>query len=181
MVATRHGSAASCSSSESKTGKKPLYLSAAAQSVLAEIPRIKDNPHIIAGVAKGRSPRRSATALEGCSYWAAKLRRGAHPRFAATASHHSASWRFPWPPYHRQAARPLTGRHNASLRPFGRRPLAARGGNHREHDCGGDGRREDGERRFHQIRQRAVTAGNSRRLPKFQPPSPEIPQGQRNH
>jgi integrase len=42
--------------SDSKTGKKPLYLSAAAQSVLAEIPRIKDNPHIIAGAAKG-APR----------------------------------------------------------------------------------------------------------------------------
>jgi integrase len=41
---------------DSKTGKKPLYLSAAAQSVLAEIPRIKDNPHIIAGAAKG-APR----------------------------------------------------------------------------------------------------------------------------
>ena len=42
--------------SDSKTGKKPLYLSAAAQSALAEIPRIKDNPHIIAGAAKG-APR----------------------------------------------------------------------------------------------------------------------------
>jgi integrase len=42
--------------SDSKTGRKPLYLSAAAQSVLAEIPRIKDNPHIIAGAAKG-APR----------------------------------------------------------------------------------------------------------------------------
>ena len=41
---------------DSKTGKKPLYLSAAAQSVLAEIPRIKDNPHIIAGAAEG-APR----------------------------------------------------------------------------------------------------------------------------
>jgi integrase len=42
--------------SDSKTGKKPLYLSAAAQSVLAEIPRIKGNPHIIAGAAEG-APR----------------------------------------------------------------------------------------------------------------------------
>ena len=41
---------------DSKTGKKPVYLSAAAQSVLAAIPRIKDNPHIIAGAAKG-APR----------------------------------------------------------------------------------------------------------------------------
>ena len=43
--------------SDSKTGKKRARtLSAAAQSVLAEIPRIKDNPHIIAGAAKG-APR----------------------------------------------------------------------------------------------------------------------------
>jgi integrase len=37
---------------DSKTGRKPVYLSAAAQSVLAETPRIKDNPHIIAGTGK---------------------------------------------------------------------------------------------------------------------------------
>jgi integrase len=41
---------------DSKTGKKPLYLSAAAQSVLASIPRIKGNPHIIAGARDG-APR----------------------------------------------------------------------------------------------------------------------------
>jgi integrase len=39
--------------SDSKTGKKPLYLSAAAQTVLAEIPPIKGNPHIIAGAVEG--------------------------------------------------------------------------------------------------------------------------------
>lgn len=41
---------------DSKTGKKPVYLSAAAQSVLASLPRIEGNPHIIAG-AKGGAPR----------------------------------------------------------------------------------------------------------------------------
>ena len=41
---------------ESKTGRKPVYLSAAAQAVLADLPRIADNPHIIAG-AKGGAPR----------------------------------------------------------------------------------------------------------------------------
>jgi integrase len=59
---------------DSKTGKKPLYLSAAAQAVLAEIPRIKGNPHIIAGAREG-APRadlnkpwsgvKSAANLEG--------------------------------------------------------------------------------------------------------------------
>jgi integrase len=42
--------------SDSKTGKKPIYLSAAAQAVLASIPRVSGNPHIIAG-AKDGAPR----------------------------------------------------------------------------------------------------------------------------
>jgi integrase len=41
---------------DSKTGKKPLYLSAAAQKVLANLPRIQGNPHVIAG-AKDGAPR----------------------------------------------------------------------------------------------------------------------------
>ena len=59
---------------DSKTGRKPLYLSAAAQEVLAEIPRIEGNPHVIAG-AKDGAPRsdlkkpwaavRRAAGLEG--------------------------------------------------------------------------------------------------------------------
>jgi integrase len=38
---------------DSKTGKKPLYLSAAAQEVLADIPRIEGNPHVIVGAKDG--------------------------------------------------------------------------------------------------------------------------------
>jgi integrase len=41
---------------DSKTGKKPLYLSAAAQAVIARIPRVKGNPYIIAGARAG-APR----------------------------------------------------------------------------------------------------------------------------
>ncbi len=41
---------------ESKTGRKPIYLSAAAQAVLAVVPHIEGNPYIIAG-AKDGSPR----------------------------------------------------------------------------------------------------------------------------
>jgi integrase len=58
----------------SKTGAKPLYLSAAAQAVLAGIPRVEGNPHVIAG-AKVGAPRtdlkkpwaaiRRAAGLEG--------------------------------------------------------------------------------------------------------------------
>jgi len=43
--------------SDSKTGKKPLYLSTAAQAVLASIPKIKDNPHLLPASARGlRAP-----------------------------------------------------------------------------------------------------------------------------
>jgi integrase len=41
---------------DSKTGRKPLYLSAAAQAVLFEVPRVKGNPYIIAGALEG-APR----------------------------------------------------------------------------------------------------------------------------
>jgi integrase len=59
---------------DSKTGKKPIYLSAAAQAVLAGLPRIEGNPHIVAGAKEG-APRadlarpwdavRRAAGLEG--------------------------------------------------------------------------------------------------------------------
>ena len=58
----------------SKTGKKSVYLSAAAQAVLANVPRLDGNPHIIAGEREG-APRadlnkpwravRKAARLEG--------------------------------------------------------------------------------------------------------------------
>jgi integrase len=41
---------------DSKTGRKPVYLNAAAQAVLASVPRLKGNPHIIAGALEG-APR----------------------------------------------------------------------------------------------------------------------------
>jgi Phage integrase family len=41
---------------DSKTGKKTLYLSAAAQRVLADLPRVEGNPYVIAG-AKDGAPR----------------------------------------------------------------------------------------------------------------------------
>jgi integrase len=55
---------------DSKTGKKPVYLSAAAQAVLATLPRIEGNPHIIAG----HGPRKSRT---GATREAAKQPEGA--------------------------------------------------------------------------------------------------------
>lgn len=41
---------------DSKTGAKPVYLSAAALAVLAELPRTSGNPHVISGSKKG-APR----------------------------------------------------------------------------------------------------------------------------
>ena len=41
---------------DSKTGAKPIYLSAAARAVLAALPRIADNPYIIPGEVDG-APR----------------------------------------------------------------------------------------------------------------------------
>jgi integrase len=41
---------------DSKTGRKPVYLSAAAQTVIASLPRVSGNPHIIAGEREG-APR----------------------------------------------------------------------------------------------------------------------------
>ena len=41
---------------DSKTGRKPVYLSAAAQAVLASLPRIAGNPHVIPGLKDG-APR----------------------------------------------------------------------------------------------------------------------------
>ena len=39
---------------DSKTGKKPIYLSAAALAILAGLPRIEGNPHVIAGARAGK-------------------------------------------------------------------------------------------------------------------------------
>jgi integrase len=41
---------------DSKTGRKPVYLSPAAQSVLAALPRVAGNPHIVIGTKEG-APR----------------------------------------------------------------------------------------------------------------------------
>jgi integrase len=43
---------------DSKTGKKPIYLNAAALAVLADLPRLEDNPHVFPGRKDGL-PRES--------------------------------------------------------------------------------------------------------------------------
>jgi integrase len=58
---------------DSKTGKKPVYLSAAAQAVLASLPRIEGNPYVIAG----HGPRKSRAGEAGASSAKAKQPEGA--------------------------------------------------------------------------------------------------------
>lgn len=62
---------------DSKTGKKTVYLSAAAQSVLAALPRIEGNPHIIAGSGprkKGSDAPQGAPRADLKKPWAAVCR-----------------------------------------------------------------------------------------------------------
>jgi integrase len=126
---------------DSKTGKKPLYLSAAAQSVLAKIPRIKDNPHIIAGVAKG-APRadlhrpwkavRKAAKLDGVRIH--DLRHS----FASFGA--GASLGLPIIGKLLGHAQAATTHRYAHLDAD---PPPSSGGNNWEYDCGGDGGRKE--------------------------------------
>jgi integrase len=43
--------------SDSKTGRKPLYLNAPALEILASLPRLEGNPHVIPGMKEGQSRR----------------------------------------------------------------------------------------------------------------------------
>jgi integrase len=43
---------------DSKTGKKPIYLNAAALAILADLPRVEDNPHIFPGRKDGKPRER---------------------------------------------------------------------------------------------------------------------------
>jgi integrase len=58
---------------DSKTGRKTLYLSAAALEMLSSLPRIEGNPHIVAGVGAGapradlKKPWRAVTKAAGLS------------------------------------------------------------------------------------------------------------------
>jgi integrase len=58
---------------DSKTGKKPIYLSAAAQAVLAALPRLEANPYVIAGARDG-APRSDLKKPWGALIRAANLR-----------------------------------------------------------------------------------------------------------
>jgi integrase len=113
---------------DSKTGKKPLYLSAAAQEVLADIPRIEGNPPCD-GWSEGRRAAGRPEEAMGCCEAGRRfggrplsrpaplvcfIRRRRVSRFAD----------------HREAARSLAAGDDCKVCAFGRGPNAPRG----EHD-----------------------------------------------
>ena len=123
--------------SDSKTGKKPIYLSAAAQAVLASLPRIEGNPHIIAGAKEG-APRADLK-----KPWAAVKRAAGLEGVRLHDLRHSLRQLrgrgVAWPSDHREVARAFAGRDDASLRASRRGPAAPRCRHHRRDDLGGDG------------------------------------------
>ena len=52
---------------DSKTGRKPIYLGAAALSILATLPRLQGNPHIFPGSIEGK-PRSEIGSPLGCRH-----------------------------------------------------------------------------------------------------------------
>ena len=127
---------------DSKTGKKPLYLSAAAQKVLADLPRIEGNPHVIAGANDGaprsdlKKPWAAVSRAAGLEGVRIHDLRHSFASFGAGASLGL--------PDHREVARPLSARHNGTLCPPGRGPDAARRRHHRLGDLGRHGPRDFG-------------------------------------
>jgi integrase len=106
---------------DSKTGRKPVYLSAAAQSVLASLPRVNGNPHIIPG------ERESAPKADLKKPWAAVTKAASLDGVRLHDLRHSFA------SIGAGAAWSLSGRDHTSLRASRCRPAAARGRDNR-HD-----------------------------------------------
>jgi integrase len=101
---------------DSKTGKKPIYLSAAAQAVLAALPRLGHNPHIIPGIGS-----KAKTALT--RPWNAVRKAAGLPDVRLHDLRHSYAsiGAGSGMGLHLLGAlaRPFAAVHNGSLRPFG--------------------------------------------------------------
>jgi integrase len=133
---------------DSKTGRKPIYLSAPAIQVLASLPRLEVNPHIIAGPKDGapradlKKPWAAITKAAGLEGVRLHDLRHSFASVGAGASLRAAD--------HRQTSRPHASRDYTPLCTSRRRSNAASGRNHWCHDRGGHGRgslecRADGE------------------------------------
>jgi integrase len=101
---------------DSKSGKKPVYLSAAALEVLAGLSRIQGTPYIIPGEKAGQ-PKADLK-----KPWAAICKAAGLEGVRLHALRHSfrqhRRGRVHGPACHRKATRALSGRHHASLCPF---------------------------------------------------------------
>ena len=113
-----------------------FYLSAAAQAVLATLPRVEGNPHSIAG-AKDGAPRADLKKPWAAARKGARDRGRAASRLAALIREHRRG-RVHGPACHRKATRTLSGRHHASLCPFRRGPAASCGRHYWRDDLGRD-------------------------------------------
>ena len=84
-----------CSLADSKTGRKPIYLGAAALAVIASLPRLHGNPHLIPGSIEGK-PRVSLDAPWAAVTKAAGLKglRIHDLRHRSQASERAAAWDF---------------------------------------------------------------------------------------
>ena len=124
---------------DSKTGKKPIYLSAAAQAVLVALPRLEANPYIIAG-AKDGAPRSDLK-----KPWAALTQA---PRASRGVRLHDLRHSFASFGAGASLGLPIIGKllgHSQAattqpLRPPGRGPDAPRGRDDRRDDLGRNGR-----------------------------------------
>ena len=127
---------------DSKTGKKPIYLSAAAQAVLAALPRVEGNPYVIAGVRDGapradlKKPWAAVTKAAGLSGLRIHDLRHSFASFGAGASLGL--------PIIGKVLGAFPARDNASLCASRRRSDATRGRNNRGDDQRGDGGKERG-------------------------------------
>lgn len=114
---------------DSKTGKKSIYLSAAALAVLQGIPRIHGNPHIIAGIGPRKlkegtaeKPREGSPRADLKNPWAAIQGSGIYRRsYSRFAPFLRVYWRgrFTRVAGYRQAVGAFADRDNAPLRSSG--------------------------------------------------------------
>ena len=125
---------------DSKSGAKTLHFPPPALAVLAELPRVEGNPHIIVGNVGGRAlvnlekPWRAIRKDAGLDDVRLHDLRHAFRRRRGLIGHGAA--------HHWQDARPHPGRHHPPVRPHRRRPSESSRGRCRRQDCGSDEQRE---------------------------------------
>ena len=118
---------------DSKTGKKTIYLSAAALEILAGLPRLAGNPYVFPGGVEGK-PRADLK-----KPWAAVAKAAGLEGVRIHDLRHSfaSSGRArPWACRSSASSRSFAARHDCALRSFGRGPDAPSGRDDRRNDRG---------------------------------------------